>query len=212
MSSTVAIVPVTGAAIDQHIPDLARLRIEVFRAWPYLYAGDPDYEADYLRTYRDAPGSIVVLALAAGTVVGAATALPLGSETTAVQAPFLAAGIDPAGVFYLGESVLLPAYRGRGIGVRFFAEREAHGRRLLGAQLRWFAFCAVERAPDDPRRPPDHMPLDGFWTRRGYHRRADLHTSFIWQELGETTQSAKPMVFWLKPAQVEATQRRDAPQ
>jgi len=203
MSSTIAIIPVTGAALDQHIPDLARLRIQVFRDWPYLYAGDPAYEADYLSTYRDAPGSVVVLALDAGEVVGAATALPLSSETAALQAPFLTVGIDPAGVFYLGESVLLPAYRGRGIGVRFFAEREAHARRLQGSQLRWFAFCAVARAADDPRRPPGYVPLDRFWGRRGSTCRPDLRTSFSWQELGEAAQSPKPMLFWLKPAWLE---------
>lgn len=126
MTNPLTIRRVRGADLDRHIPDLARLRITVFRDWPYLYDGDPDYEARYLATYSRAAGSVVVLAEDAGRVVGAATAVPLAAETPEVQAPFIAAGMDPGGVFYLGESVLLPAYRGRGIGVRFLAEREAH--------------------------------------------------------------------------------------
>jgi len=43
-------------------------------------------------------------------------------------APFAAVGIDPAGVFYLSESVLLPAWRGQGVGHAFFDAREAHAR------------------------------------------------------------------------------------
>ncbi|MBI1777190.1 MAG: hypothetical protein HYR63_17775 [Proteobacteria bacterium] len=31
---------VTGTELERRIADLARLRIEVFREWPYLYDGD----------------------------------------------------------------------------------------------------------------------------------------------------------------------------
>ncbi len=45
----------TGDALRGALPDVARLRIEVFRAWPYLYDGDLAYEEAYLRPYRDSP-------------------------------------------------------------------------------------------------------------------------------------------------------------
>jgi len=197
---------VTGPDLAGYIPALARLRIAVFRDYPYLYDGDPDYEARYLADYATARGSVVVLALDGERVVGAATGKPLAVEKAAVQAPFLAAGHDPAQVFYHGESVLLPDYRGHGLGVRFFAEREAHARELAAdpasgfGPLRWFAFCAVARDPDDPRRPPDHVPLDAFWHKRGYVRHDELRTEFTWKELGAERETAQTMVFWLKPA------------
>lgn len=200
------IIRATGPELDRYIPELARLRIQVFRDYPYLYDGDADYEAKYLRTYSQARGSVVVLALDGDRVVGASTALPLTEETAEVQAAFVANGRDPAEVFYLGESVLLPKFRGRGIGVRFFDEREAHARALATepacpfGPLRWFAFCAVERSPRHPRRPPDHVPLDAFWHKRGYSRHPELRTEFSWREIGESTESPKPMIFWLKPA------------
>jgi len=40
-----------------------------------------DYEARYLRTYSQARGSVIVLALDVDRVVGAATAVPLREET-----------------------------------------------------------------------------------------------------------------------------------
>ena len=71
------VVTLTGSALAVHIEALARLRIEVFRAFPYLYAGDRAYEARYLRRYVEAPGSVIVLVLNDAEVVGASTGMPL---------------------------------------------------------------------------------------------------------------------------------------
>ncbi len=109
---TISIETLTGAALLPHLKDLARLRIAVFREYPYLYEGDAAYEASYLARYtRD--GGAVVLARDGAAVVGAATCLPLAVESDAIRAPFEDHGLDPERFFYFGESVLLPAYRGR---------------------------------------------------------------------------------------------------
>lgn len=189
---------VHGKAVAPHVGDLARLRIAVFRAFPYLYAGSEDYEAAYLQTYAQSPESLFVLALDGERIVGASTGVPMTDASEEFRAPFAAAGIDPATVFYFGESVLLPGYRGRGLGVRFFEEREAYARRL--GRFDWCAFCAVERPKDHPLRPADYAPLDDFWGRRGYTRRADLSTMLSWQDIGEAQETEKPMSFWLKAA------------
>ena len=189
------VISLTGAEIAAVLAPLADLRIRVFRDFPYLYDGDPDYEAWYLERLASAPDSMIVAALAGERLVGAATALPLVHEHDDFKAPFERHGIDPAEVFYLAESVLLSAYRGQGIGHAFFDHREATGQRLGYARL---AFCAVVRPPDDPRRPADYRPLDGFWRARGYRPVAGLTTTFRWKEWGEPEETAKPMQFWLR--------------
>lgn len=178
------------------LPDVARLRIEVFRSWPYLYQGSLDYEADYLQVYLDSPDSLAVLVYDGDRVVGASTALPLDHESEEFTAPFRRAGRDPSESFYCGESVLLPEYRGQGWGVRFFEEREAHARAL--GRFQQSCFAAVERPDSHPLRPADYVPLHAFWRRRGYQRHPELATTYSWQDVDQGEETEKPMVFWLK--------------
>lgn len=192
---TLTIQSFSGSDATPHFDDLARLRIAVFRDFPYLYHGDSDYERQYMETYARSQGSIFVLAIDDGKVVGASTGTPMISETDEVQAPFVAAGRNPADYFYFGESVLLPQYRGRGIGVKFFEGREAQAKRL---GLRYATFCAVERPADHPRRPADYQPLDAFWANRGYTHHPELRTTFTWRDLDETVESPKPLSFWIR--------------
>lgn len=196
MQSNLKIIRFKGPAVTTYIPQLAELRRKVFRDYPYLYEDDdPDYEINYLRTYTACPESVLVLVFDDEKVVGASTAVLLEFETPECQKPFLENNIKVKDVFYFGESVLLHQYRGLGIGNRFFAEREAAAREY-GCKIA--AFCAVERSPTDPRRPPDYQPLDAFWQKLGYQKHPELHTEYEWKEIDEKTLSPKPMVFWLK--------------
>ena len=90
---------------------------------------------------------------------------------------------------------LLPQYRGQGVGVRFFEEREAAARRH-GYPVT--TFCSVVRPADHPARPKDYVPLDEFWKHRGYEKRPDLVSTFDWKDIGERHESEKPMVYWMK--------------
>lgn len=196
MSDSLHLQRLSGAAIKAWLPELARLRIQVFREFPYLYDGSAAYEEKYLKIYVDAPDSVMVLVRDGERVVGASSGLPLEAEPPNVIEPFLAHGYDPRRIFYYGESVLLPEYRGRGLGKRFFEEREAHARGLGRFEIA--CFCAVQRPTDHPRRPASYAPLDALWNRQGFVRHPELQTTFSWQDLDEDQASPKPMVFWLK--------------
>jgi GNAT superfamily N-acetyltransferase len=188
---------VAGPEVGPWLTEVARLRMAVFREFPYLYDGDLDYEREYLATYARSPESLFVLAIDGGRVVGASTAVPLADEVDAFRRPFRDAGIDEGEVFYFGESVLLREYRGRGLGGRFFDAREARAREL--GRFRWTAFCAVVRADDDPRRPEGHRGNETLWTRRGYARRDDMRARLEWQEIGAEAPVMHELAFWLRP-------------
>jgi GNAT superfamily N-acetyltransferase len=188
-----------GPEILPCIPGLARLRIGIFRDFPYLYDGNLAYETDYLASYARSSRAAVIavedLTLPeADRLVGAATALPLSDEPEAFTAPVTAAGIDVASVCYFGESLLRKDYRGRGLGHRFFDAREAHAR-SLGLALAMF--CAVIRPADHPRTPPSYRPLDAFWHRRGYVPVAAT-ARLSWKDIDGLEETAKPLRFWAK--------------
>lgn len=184
-----------GAEVRRSAARLAQLRIEVFAAWPYLYDGDAAYEEAYLQEFIEAEGSVLIAALAADRLVGAATASPMHAQKAQFRAPFEARGIATQALFYFGESVLLPEYRGQGIGHAFFDARE-EAARLQGANAA--AFAAVVRPIDHPDRPADYRPLDPFWRARGYAPLEGLVTQLAWKDHREVAESAKPMQYWLR--------------
>jgi len=177
------------------IAALADLRITIFREFPYLYDGDVDYERRYLRAYEASDRAVIVGAFDAGRLIGAATGTPLADHHDAFAGAMDGSGLDPATVFYCAESVLLPDYRGRGIGHVFFDEREAHAKRLGFTHC---CFCAVVRADNHPDRPMDYSPLDRFWNRRGYAKLDGGTTLFDWKDIGALEETGKTMQFWLR--------------
>ncbi len=184
-----------GDALARALPDVARLRIEVFRDWPYLYDGDLTYEERYLQSYRESPEAIVVGAYDGDSLVGASTGTPLADHTDDFARAFEGSGVALEDVFYGAESVLLPAYRGQGIGHAFFDLREAHARQLGFTR---FCFCAVQRPDDHPARPDTYRPLDAFWRGRGFAPLPGVVATFDWKDTGEAEQTAKPLQFWIK--------------
>lgn len=193
--SAIRVETLTGPRLTAHLPDVARLRIEVFRAYPYLYDGDLDYEARYIQAFVASPDAVIVAAFDGEAVVGASTAAPLATQMEEVTASFRARGDDLSRIFYFGESVLRESYRGHGIGVRFFEAREVQARRC-GATTA--AFCAVIRPEGHPARPKGYVPLDAFWRNRGYAPVPGLTCAISWKEIGEREENAKPMQFWTK--------------
>ena len=192
---TVTLTDLAGQDIRPHLNTLAELRMSVFRDFPYLYEGSLDYERRYLETYARSSGSLFVLARDGERVVGAATGIPMADETEAFKQPFITEGWRPEDIFYFGESVLLPDFRGQGIGVGFFDHREAHAR---SQGFRYAVFCAVVRPEDHPQRPEDYQPLDRFWHNRGYRSLPALTTEYAWTDVGDKHQSRKTMQFWYR--------------
>lgn len=185
----------TGQALADALDDVARLRIEVFRAWPYLYDGDAGYEAEYLQTYRESADAILVGAFDGDRLVGASTGTPMEDHAEDFGAAFAGQGIALSDIFYCAESVLLPEYRGHGLGHRFFDAREAHAR-ALGRS--YSAFCGVVRPDDHPLRPADYRPLDGFWRKRGYEKVEGAVAEFSWKDLDRDEETVHPLQFWMR--------------
>ncbi len=196
MGEKIRVVSYRGEAVRQFIPAIAKLRMEVFREYPFLYIGDEEYEKKYLEKFITAKDAIVVVAWDEEEIIGVSTGLPFTDESEALHLPFEKAHWNVGDFFYFGESVLRKKYRGQGIGHQFFILREAHARSL--GRFKYVCFCTVRRSPDDPRRPADWEPLSKFWEDRGFVEHPELVALYPWQEISETEETLKEMLFWIK--------------
>jgi GNAT superfamily N-acetyltransferase len=197
MDEDLKIVRLGGQELAAAIDDLARLRKEVFREYPYLYDGSYAYEQKYLQTYCDSPQVLVLFVkdTRENKIVGASTGLPLVHETEEFKAPFLEQGYDPAEMFYCGESVLQQDYRGRGVYRQFFLQREEYARSL---GLTSSCFCGIVRTPDHPLRPKGYRPLDDIWKHFGYRCLEGVTTHYPWKDVDQEQETNHLMQFWLK--------------
>jgi len=186
----------TGDALQAALDDVAQLRISVFRDWPYLYDGDIEYERKYLQTYRDSAAAILVGAFDGDQLVGASTGTPMDDHAQDFADAFAQTDYNLNDLFYCAESVLLPDYRGQGIGHAFFEYREAPARKL---GFDYVTFCGVIRPDDHPLRPKSYRPLDPFWTKRGYKKLTGVTAQFQWKDVDQPEQTGKPLQFWIKP-------------
>ncbi|WP_321364553.1 GNAT family N-acetyltransferase [uncultured Celeribacter sp.] len=185
-----------GAEVEAALDDLARLRIAVFREWPYLYDGSLDYERTYMASYVGNDRAVLVAAFDGDRIVGAATGSPLAEHAEDFATAFAHVDMPMDSVFYCAESVLLPDYRGHGAGHAFFDAREAHARTL---GLTYSAFCSVVRPENHPLRPKGARSHDTFWRKRGYVPMEGVIAHFAWKDVDETTSSDKSLQFWGKP-------------
>lgn len=186
-----------GPEIAPFIDDLARLRITVFRDWPYLYDGDMAYERRYLARYATG-NTIAVLARDGNDIVGASTGMPLSDHADDFREAFSGTGINLNDAFYCAESILLSDFRGQGSGHLFFDRREAHAREQ-GFTLSTFCSVirpqgkAVDKSVDKLARD-----LQPFWRRLGYRPMEGVVARFRWRDIGDTGETEKSLQFWSK--------------
>ncbi|MFW5760928.1 MAG: GNAT family N-acetyltransferase [Cyclobacteriaceae bacterium] len=196
MNSSIEISKIKGDAIKNHLQALAELRIQVFKDFPYLYKGSTEYEIEYLKPYLKSPDAAFFIVKDKNRTVGASTCVPLLQEDKVFQKPFKDNNFEINAIMYFGESVLLPAYRGLGIGKEFFRLRESYANQFK--HIRYCTFCAVERPSDHPLKPENYRMLNAFWLSMGYHQHPELFTYLSWQDIDQTNTSDKKMIFWLK--------------
>lgn len=189
------IITLAGNDIAPRLQDLAFLRIQIFKEFPYLYEGDLSYEMKYLKRYVDSSNSRVMLIYDNEKPVGATTSIPLKNEEPAIKDPFVKHGFDVNDYYYFGESLLLPAYRGQGIYRKFFDFRE-NAAKEQGCKKA--VFMAVIRPDNHPRRPKDYQSLEAVWKHFGYHQLPELQIEYSWKDIDEPAETKKILSVWEK--------------
>jgi GNAT superfamily N-acetyltransferase len=194
MYSRFKILPFTGKNIATYLPNIARLRVEIFEEFPFFQEKNLQEEMQLLKKYVQCPEAIVVIAFDQATIVGASMGIPLSRESEVVQKTIKEVNKNPESFFFFSESFLLKPFRGRGIGHHFFDMREQHVQELK--KYDQICFCAIQRPLH--MYPVDHLPLNDFWRNRGFTEHPELSYNLSWKDRGETTPSEKQLTFWIK--------------
>ncbi len=186
----------SGKQAAAYIEEIAALRIEVFREFPYLYDGSFEYEKEYLARYLSAPDAKIFLVFDEKNAVGVTTCIPLWQEISEIQKPFTEKGLNLKEYFYLGESILKKEYRGKGIGKKFFQFREDEAKKH--SKVKYTTFCAVTGRDYHTLKPEDYKSLNGFWRKSGYVLEPDLYTFLWWKDVDQLKETRKKLEFWIK--------------
>ncbi len=184
-----------GSAIAEVLDDLATLRLEVFREYPYLYEGRREDELIYLGAYAKEPDACVIIAYDGLEVIGAATGMPLVQEDAQLRDACAGTTTPLDEIYYVGELLFRPAYRNYGLGRKLLARLERHISSL--GRYRALTCATVERPDVHPLRPPGYIPITRFLARTGFVRLPGASTSFMWREI-DGVKRDHPMQFWIK--------------
>lgn len=184
---------VRGHQIATFLEALGIFRIEIFREYPYLYDGDMDYERRYLSRYLRTPESILAVMSDGAAIQAACTGLPFSYEDGETQEPF--AGEDFSQIYYIGEVMVRPGLRGKGIGSTLLKTVLA-----LIDHDKYQTVClyTVDRGVDHPHRHEGYRPPDSIWQRFGFAKDEKRKACYRWKDIGQQSETDKTMSVWAR--------------
>ena len=182
-----------GLEIENHIDDLGRFRMEIFREYPYLYDGSIEYERVYLSRYSRNPESLLLILQDDRGILGACTGMPLTSEDIGFQNTFVGENKDE--IYYIGEIMLRADSRGQGLGSSLLSTALS----LIDlTRFKKVSLCTVDRGLNHPRRPVNYCPPDYLWEKYGFVKSSN-HLAYLgWKDIGHEIETDKPMNIWFK--------------
>jgi GNAT superfamily N-acetyltransferase len=185
-----------GSEIKNYIDNLGHFRIKIFKEYPYLYEGDMQYEREYLSRYSKSQKSIVILTQDRQGLVGVCTGIPLEDENTEFIKPFQASDIKE--IFYIGEVMVRADSREKGLGTNLLATMLDF---IKPPKFKTVCLYTVDRGTNHPLRPPKYKSPESLWNRFGFSKDPAKIVYFRWKDIGDATNTEKPMNVWIKNLQ-----------
>jgi len=186
---------VQGKDAKPFFADMARMRLELFRGFPYLYDGNVEYEEAYLERYFSCPQAHVLLVFSKDSVVGFSTSIPLAEEIPEHRTPYEKCGLHPQDYLYLGEAMLNAAHRGQGV-LRAFHELHEQAAREGG--MRFTTLMTVDRPESHPLRPAEYTPMDVLLTHFGYEKIPGCAITIEWPQIDTGQDELNVLSVWQK--------------
>lgn len=195
--ATIRMEVVQGEAIHAYVKDITDLSLIIYREYPYLYEGTEEEYLPHIQHYAQ-PESVACLLFDNEKTIGVAIGLPLKAMRDNYKRPLLNSDvyINIDSVFYLGEILLLPEYRGRGLGKQMYLKFEEMVRKK--ENFKSICLSKISELESHPRMPAQYKSLDTFWAKLGFKRLNNVHFSVVWLNVGDQEESSHKMVYWIK--------------
>lgn len=189
----VAFQTIYGLDVIPYLDDIARLRITIFREFPYLYEGSLAYEKEYLAKFSRSKESVTILAKDQEEVIGVFTGLPLHLEDETITRSIPQEKLLDS--FYFSELLLLKAYRKQGIGKNLLQQMETIIKQKSVYQR--IVFASILREENHPLKPLEYYSMDNAWKKYGYSKTTDT-CQILWKEINQSEETPKTLAIWEK--------------
>lgn len=189
-----------GADSLEFIETVSKVRIDVFKDYPYLYEGDLEYEKKYVQGYTADSKAMIAIARIDGKIAGVSTGIPLISDSEIVadaKKVFAKDQVDIGDYYYYGEIIVLPEFRGKSIASRLYAEQDAV---VKTWGFKHVCILTVVREQDHPLKPENYKSPDSMWKHLGFFRN-NLTVEYHWPtiQIDKTVRDVNnTLEFWTK--------------
>lgn len=189
-----------GNESSSYINMVSKLRIDVFREYPYLYEGEEEYERKYIHGYTTDKRAMIAIAKVDNVVAGISTGIPLISESDIVadaKKVFSQANINIGDYYYYGEVIILPQFRGLGIAKMLFSAQDTLIEKWGFKQV---CILTVVREHNHPLKPINYKSPDGMWEHLGFFRNK-ITTNYHWPTIqadNTVRDVTNTLEFWTK--------------
>lgn len=177
------IVVLRGAEIEPYLPEIVDLMVEVYRESPFFYEGTREEYLPLVKAYSDSPQGIACVLFDGKKIIGVAAGAPLNQVSEKWQTPFKNESLDQ--IYYLGDEVLHPQYRGKHLGSKLFDLFMEE----VPKSFSTVAFTMMEKSAEEPG-------VKGVLQNRGFVERKDKTVVIPWTEIGSKEEVPHKLVFW----------------
>lgn len=184
-----------GDQILPYLEQISQLYINIYEEFPYLFQGDVEQQKVAIKEhYISKKTGIVCLLLIENQVVGAGLGCALIESSDKFKEPFIKQKYAIDNLFFWGELILEPVYRGKKLGKKLYQKM---GEAIKQSGYSSVCFCTVERSDDHPSKPDTYKSLEPLWEKLGFKKDEKLTFTGRWQEIGKEEATDQPMVFWV---------------
>jgi hypothetical protein len=184
-----------GESAREFFNEIAQIRIDLFREFPYLYDGSIEYEREYLETYFKSKNSKIILGLDKGKIVAFSSSISLNEEIEEIKAPFLNRNLDISQYHYIGEVMIKNEYRNLSLPLEFerihkeFATQKGHSK---------LVFMTVRRELNDISRPYKYKDPEKLWRYIGYKILDNMNIEMSWKRIDTGKDENNVLDIWQK--------------